>query len=389
MRVSGALPAKPLPQAGPAGRRAFAPRQYKDKSPRPNEDAETRSPKRFWYPTPRHVGMCFERWARDGQAHRAPWWICVWGVDCPVTGMRVPYRCQSWRCPWCARREAAVTFARIKEAVHRGEYAADGWVFFVLTLDRDGYYSGQPWPDVDTAFRELGKLSEKFRRRLERLSHAKGWEFNRSAWCAVVEAHRSGWPHVNVLLYQPELAAQLRREAESLDGRARVLVRGEIRALVVEAGWGRESTADAARSLDALAGYVSKLAGLGDATAGELAKVTQAPLRAPVRFRRLRSGRHFLPPRRHNPNVTGTLVRRQIDPEGTCTVVPLHKVRADQVPYVIAACLHEESLVYAEAERRHIIRRAPELAPLMPRPPPVVSFEFRGRLPAVSQRDTT
>lgn len=294
-----------------------------------------------------------------------------------MTATRVPYRCQSWRCPWCARHEAAVTFARIKEACNTSGYEPTGWVFLVLTLDREGYYSDKPWPDVDAAFRGLGKLSEKFRRRLERLSHAKGWEFNRSAWCAVVEAHRSGWPHVNVLLYQPELAAQLRREAESLDGRARVLVRGEIRALVEESGWGRESTADAARSLDALAGYVSKLAGLGDATAGELAKITQAPLRAPVRFRRIRSGRAFLPRRRKNPNVTGTLVRRQLDVEGTVTVVPLHKVRPEQVPYVIAACLHEESVVYAEAERRHIIRKCPELAPLWPLPSPVRAFELR------------
>jgi hypothetical protein len=293
--------------------------------------------------------------------------------------MRVPYRCQSWRCPWCARHEAAVTFARLKEATARGEYEPTGWVFMVLTLDREGYYSGTRWPDVDVAFRELGKLSEKFRRRLERWSDAKGWKFHRSAWAAVVEAHRSGWPHVNVLVYHPELAALLRAESEALDGRAKVLVRGEFSALVQASGWGRESTADAARSLDAIAGYVSKLCGLSDACAGEVAKITQAPLRAPVRFRRLRSGKGFLPPRRKNPNVTGTLVRRQLDPEGTVTVVPLHKVRADQVPYVIAACLHEERLVYAEAERRHIIRKVPELAPLLPRGPPVVSFEFRAR----------
>jgi hypothetical protein len=327
--------------------------------------------------------MCFERWAHEGKAHQAPWWICVWGRDCPVTATRVPYRCQSWRCPWCARHEAAVTFARIKEACNTPGYDPDGWVFFVLTLDREGYYSGKPWADVDTAFRELGKLTEKLRRRLERLSHAETWSYWRSAWVAVVEGHRSGWPHVNLLVYAPELAAQLRREAETLDSRARVLVRGALAVCVTESGFGRESTAESARSLDALAGYVTKLAGLADATAGEVAKITQAPLRAPVRFRRLRSGVRFLPLRKKNPNVTGTLVRRQFDVEGTVTVVPLHKVKADQVPYVIAACLHEESVVYAEAERRHIIRKCPELAPLLPRPPPVRAFSLRCNGPPV------
>ena len=242
----------------------------------------------------------------------------------------------------------------------------------------------------NTAYRELGKLCEKLRRRLERLSDDEGWSFHRSAWCAVVEAHRSGWPHINLLVYAPELASQLRHEGEALDGRARVLVRGALRGVVEASGFGRESTADAARNLDALAGYVTKLAGMADATSGELAKVTQAPLRAPVRFRRLRSGKRFLPLRRHNPDFTGTLVRRQLDPEGTVTVVPLHKVRADQIPHVIAACLHEESVVYAEAERRHIIRRCPELAPLMPRPPPVRAFSLRcnpSRVTAVTQAE--
>jgi superfamily I DNA/RNA helicase len=162
-----------------------------------------------------------------------------------------------------------------------------------------------------------------------------------------------------------------------------VLVRGALAVCVTESGFGRESTAESARSLDALAGYVTKLAGLADATAGEVAKITQAPLRAPVRFRRLRSGVRFLPLRKKNPNVTGTLVRRQLDVEGTVTVVPLHKVKADQVPYVIAACLHEESVVYAEAERRHIIRKCPELAPLLPRPPPVRAFSLRCNGPPV------
>lgn len=48
-----------------------------------------------------------------------------------------------------------------------------------------------------------------------------------------------------------------------------------------------------------------------DATTGEIAKITQAPLNAPIRFRRLRSGKGFLPPRHHDETITGVLIRRR------------------------------------------------------------------------------
>jgi len=177
-------------------------------------------------------------------------------------------------------------------------------------------------------------------------------------WVGVVEAHRSGWPHLNLLIYAPALAAELRREhSEALEdpevadavalsrefwrdkravpasvrdkARRASLVSGPLRDLLTEVGWGPQSTAEAARSADAVSGYVCKVAGLHEASAGELAKVTQVPLAAPQRFRRIRAGKGFLPPRRRSENVTGCLILSKRDMRGdwriravNCPMVP-------------------------------------------------------------------
>jgi hypothetical protein len=93
-------------------------------------------------------------------------------------------------------------------------------------------------------------------------------------------------------------------------------VGGALAAPLAAAGWGRQSSAEAARSVDAVCGYAVKLAGLHDASAGELAKITQVPTNAPERFRRLRAGKGFLPPRKHDEAVTGCLMRRRRSAEG-------------------------------------------------------------------------
>lgn len=260
---------------------------------------------------PRHVRAC--QWSQFGHER---WFIWLWQHGRAMVQTRVPYSCGSWRCPVCARHEAAVTFARIKEATSRAEYSAGGWVMIVLTLDREGYYSGKPWPDVNAAYRELSRMTRNF---LARLRRAYGHEPG-SSWVAVVEAHRSGWPHVNLLAYAPSLAAEL--AAQQCDhrpeepARQRILLAGHLLRTAEATGWGRQSTAEVARSKDAIASYIVKLAGQHDASVGEVAKITQAPMNAPERFHRLRSGKGFLPPRHRNPNVTGVLVRRRRSPEG-------------------------------------------------------------------------
>jgi hypothetical protein len=166
---------------------------------------------------------------------------------------------------------------------------------------------------------------------------------------------------MNIVLHSPELAEylendRLSREARGLSKRDQVLVQDELRACVVGAGWGPQSTAERGRSADALAGYITKLAGVAGSTAGEVAKITQAPTTAPERFRRLRAGKNFLPPRISDPEVTGTLVRRFYMHHGP-TVLPIHAVKgSDAQREVVICCEHEERLQVAELVEFHTAR---------------------------------
>jgi hypothetical protein len=255
---------------------------------------------------PKHVQAC----QHSGNPF-AQWFVWTWKRDAHGSAVRVPYSCGSWRCEVCRRHEASVTFARIKEAADGLD--PSGWCFLVLTLDRNDYYGKNPqgeWLDVTDAYRSLGKMSEKLLKRLRR-RYGIG-----NQWVAVVEAHRSGWPHVNFMLWCPQLARELEsdrvaRVDAGATPRESILIGGELLEHATATGWGTQSTAEAARSSEALAGYLVKLAGQHDASVGELAKVTQSPLNAPERFRRLRSGKGFLPPRHHDPTVTGCLLRRR------------------------------------------------------------------------------
>jgi hypothetical protein len=268
---------------------------------------------------PRHVRAC-----QHSEYRTERWYVWTWKRHAPLVQTRVAYSCGSWRCSVCCRHEAAVTFARIQEATSRPEYDPRDWVFLVLTLDRDGYYSGKPWLDVNDAYRSLGGMMERL---LKRLRRAYGERFG--AWCAVVEAHRSGWPHVNVLLSSPKLAHDLTRERErrlaaGATERESELLGGELLEHAEACGWGRQSTASAARDKNAIAGYIVKLAGQHDSSVGEVAKITQAPTMAPAKFRRLRSAKGFLPPRRRDPNITGALVRRRRSPQGDWQILRLN-----------------------------------------------------------------
>jgi len=334
---------------------------------------------------------------------RERWGIWTWQRGNPEQQTRIPYSCNSWRCDVCRRHEAAATFARIKEATGPDRLAADGWVFFVLTLDRDGYFSGTPWSDVNAAYRQLGSMTRATLQRIGRLWgpewKTQGKKRQRSVrrlgnrWVAVVEAHRSGWPHVNLLVWCPELAAQLRGEQEerlndpeiadavalardawksrepvsaATRERARraVTLGGALLELAEECGWGRQSTAEAARSSEAIAGYVVKLAGHHDASVGELAKITQAPLNAPERFRRLRSGKGFLPPRQHNEAVTGCLVRRRRADAGDWEIASINAPKDPlQLEAVERARISELALI---DEEERVLSRNKGRLPAMP-----------------------
>lgn len=307
---------------------------------------------------PRHVQAC----QHSGNPF-AKWFLWTWKRDAPDVQARVPYSCGSWRCDVCRRHEAAVTFARIKQAADPLD--ASGWCFLVLTLDRNNYYGTNPkgaWLDVTDAYRQLGRMSEKLLKRLRRR-----YGFG-NQWVAVVEAHRTGWPHVNFMLWCPELARELERDRVArVDAgateRESILLGGELLEHATQTGWGTQSTAEVARSAEALAGYLVKLAGNHDATVGELAKCTQVPTNAPERFRRLRSGKAFLPPRHHDPSVTGCLVRRRRAAAGDWEIERVNPPKdPEQQPAIDSAIRAELSLI---DEEETLLSRSPRL-PAMP-----------------------
>jgi|GEM_PF-2305678 len=258
---------------------------------------------------PGHVQAC--HWADP----HTGWSVWTWKKNDPSQVTRRPYTCGSWRHPGpCARHSAAVTFARIREAVQRPEYDPKGWVFLVLTLDRLGTFSGKtPWLNQSEAYKDLSRLSRNLHTKLRR---AQTFEALCDAWAAVVECHRSGWPHVNELMYAPELAQKLREDYADgrklgLTHREATLVRGELADCLTSTGWGVQSTAEAVESVDAVNGYITKLAAAGEATCGELAKLCQVPMNAPPRFRRLRAAKNWLPKKRKDESITGTLIRNE------------------------------------------------------------------------------
>jgi hypothetical protein len=132
---------------------------------------------------------------------------------------------------------------------------------------------------------------------------------------STTEAHRSGWPHVNWLIHHPEFAEWLDNERadrirEGLSEREAILASREFLDVVLRSGFGLQTTAERARSAETVASYIVKLSGETDGTIGEVTKLCQLPVNAPLRFRRLRSGVGFLPPRRGSDETCSQLVDR-------------------------------------------------------------------------------
>lgn len=309
---------------------------------------------------PRHVTHCQHYPKPSGE-----WWLWVWDPENPATKVRVPYSCRSWRCETCRRHEAAVTFSRIREALDG--YEPSDLVFWTLTIDREGYFGGRRWKDEREAYKRISDMSRKLWKRVSRLCDRYGWERPGSRWVGSIEAHRSGWPHYHVVMVAPQLAQAMReqRAAANLLGlseREGKLVQGELLSHVVASGWGRQSTCEAVEgSRESMADYLTKVAGDHEAAQGELAKLTQLPLNAPVKTRRIRSGKGFLPARRKS-TWTGVLLRRRLDlMSGGYDVSTMNVIKrrpeesaveySTRYRHVVDACQYEER----EADRERDI----------------------------------
>lgn len=275
----------------------------------------------------------------------------------------------------------------------------------MLTLDQKGHYGGRRWSDVDEAYRAIsdltGSVLAKLRRlhkrrhdalyatKVERVEARSDWGHYEprgrwvkttrgrewriyhqffaslgSSWVGTVEAHRTGQPHLNLVCHAPGLARELeRQQKKQRDGAKRkwgkdwkrhvCRLKGDVRRHVQEAGWGPIGTAEPVRDRESIASYITKLAGKAEGAWSEVAKLTQLPTMAPQRFRRLRSGKGFLPPRRSNPDVTGALVRRRVNPgTGAVEVVGMNVCKDAKVEVEDAIARAEFELLQAERQAR-------------------------------------
>lgn len=199
-----------------------------------------------------------------------------------LTGLekRVCFKCRSWRhAGECARFVAARDFARISEAFERE--TAENCTYLVLTLDQQSEAERGLTPFE--AYRTVTRRFQTFRQWLVR-------NYGAATYVATVEQHRTGWPHLNVVVSCAGFAAAIRAEKRK-DGTAP----GWLKSAAVRAGFGWKAWAEAPRDLEQLAGYMVKLAHRESLT-GEVVKTSQLPIAAPHGTRRLRSSRAFLPP---------------------------------------------------------------------------------------------
>ena len=264
---------------------------------------------------PKHVRVCAQNPQRLAGER---WTLALWKRGREADQTRIAYTCGSYRCPSpeCQRAAAHRDYAKIAEGIARA--GADGWNFLVLTLDRHGTAGGKAWPDEQAAFKALSSMSRNFLARIKRWHKRRGWGWDSSQWCATVEVHAGGWPHLNLMLRSPALARHLARQSDRLRAAGAppavlTRLRGELRAAALGTGWGPVGyAAPAASTPERLAGYLVKVGARMERQIGEVSKLCQAPTNARMKLRRIRAGKGFIQPLKKNPEWTGIMLRRQI-----------------------------------------------------------------------------
>jgi len=266
-------------------RGATATRDPSPTDPKGGRDALTER-KRRWEPL--YITACREN----------RWSIATWPKSDPSRVMFRPFRCRSWRhegdCRWW---KGAQDFVRIKE----GLATYDDWLYLVFTYDQ------KRWAGSYDAYRAGGtiwnRLHSALRRRFGKLAYIQTWE-----------RHKTGWPHLNVVVHnEAMLAACSEPSCTHVQGKrlcaGYARLRREISALAVKAGFGFRMWLEPVRQHEAMASYINKLSKelVGAATKD------QVPDNAPRHFRRIRASRGLLPPVYKNADVSGMLVREPTD----------------------------------------------------------------------------
>jgi hypothetical protein len=213
------------------------------------------------------------------------------------------FLCKSWRCPRCRGWVGAQDYRRIVAGMGQRQ----GWIYAVLTFDQRAL-GGDRW----RAYRLLQIAWTRLRSALQWRAGGRGL-----AYIWTLEQHRTGWPHINVLLHSD----RIRREADAGGVRPRwaasrggggkgrmvdVLAWGDevLMPMAVRAGYGRVGWIEDVKHVGAIARYQVKLA-------AELISVAkdQTPVAAPPGWRRYGASRGLLPPRQAGDGTwTGMIV---------------------------------------------------------------------------------
>jgi len=273
---------------------------------------------------PAYVQACFANPFR-----RRTYWVYTWKPGEPASKQRSPYHCGSWRCEHCQQHAGHVLWSRLQEAFKPLE--PSGVVFVVLTLDPKEHVRSRS--NLEEVYKEFAQRQNRWMKRLRRYLIDRFGEDFGNRWASVTEAHRTGVPHVNIAIYHPAWAAELRRDQDAMaqagaNQRESILLRTTLLQHAKDCGFGWASTCEANRtdSTEAICGYLVKCVKHADEMHGEMAKLTQLPLESPKNFRRLRAGKRFVPPP-HKGSKTGTVIRRYYTPEGDEQTEPLSQAK--------------------------------------------------------------
>jgi len=239
------------------------------------------------------------------------WHLRVWERGKKATTLRrIPYRCRSWRhdgpCRlWCG----ACDFQRVKYALESHSF----WTYLVLTYP----------PNIRAHNDQLFKWGV---RHWSMLRHRIVREFDKIKYIQTWEVHKSGKPHVNVMISnQAFYNAALRNH--------RWAKKQWLEPNLVATGWGSVSWLSPKDNLEQMAVYLTKLA-------NELTGVgpkMQVPINAPKHFRRIRASRNTLPKRLRNEKITGRLLQSPIPLEDrpmTCQTVNSYPLELQEQGYL-------------------------------------------------------
>jgi hypothetical protein len=168
----------------------------------------------------------------------------------------------------------------------------DDWTYLVFTYDQ------KRWKTQGRMWRAGLSIWAKLRKRIRR-------EWGPFQYIQTWEQHRSGAPHVNVLLGNERLAIACMEDW-------RAVRKQWFKPHAVECGFGPIMWCEPMRYAGAMAGYLTKLA----KELGGSNNKGQTPVMAPRGFRRIRASVGLLPPPYKDPDISGFLHQCAIDAWG-------------------------------------------------------------------------